>query len=82
MYKKTIIALIVVCLVLALGIMGVSIAFGITNRNAKAENATLSNNLENVYKRNYYELSYELSTIGDSLNKLLISSSPGRICRW
>lgn len=76
MYKKTIIALIVVCLVLALGIMGVSIAFGITNRNAKAENATLSNNLENVYKRNYYELSYELSTIGDSLNKLLISSSP------
>lgn len=76
MYRKTITALIVVCLILTMGLLSVSIAFGITNKNAKAENDTLSNNLENVYKRNYYELSYELSTVGDSLNKLLISSTP------
>lgn len=76
MYRKTITALIVVCLILTMGLLGVSIAFGITSKNAKTENETLSNNLENVYKRNYYELSYELSTIGDSLNKLLITATP------
>lgn len=76
MYKKTIISLVVVCFLLTMIVLGVSIAFGITNRQANAENERISNDLENVYKRNYYELSYELSNAGDSLNKLLVTASP------
>ena len=74
MYKKTIISLVVVCFLLTMIVLGVSIAFGITNRQANAENERISNDLENVYKRNYYELSYELSNAGDSLNKLLVTA--------
>ncbi len=76
MYKKTISALIAVCIILTMGLLGVSVAFGITHKKEKEQNDSLNSNLENVYKRNYYEFSYQMSNVGDSLNKLLVSYSP------
>lgn len=76
MYKKTISALIAVCIILTMGLLGVSVAFGITHKNEKLEKDSLNGSLENVYKRNYYEFSYQMSNVGDSLNKLLVSYSP------
>lgn len=78
MYKKTVIALTIVCTFLILALMGVAIGWSVTSRQIKADAESKEKNLENVYKRNYYELTYELSNAGDSLNKLLVSYSPSQ----
>ena len=78
MYKKTVIALTLVCTVLILALMGIGIAWGVTNRQLKADAEEKDRSLENFYKRNYYELTYELSNAGDTLNKLLVSYSPSQ----
>lgn len=78
MYKKTVVALTIVCTFLILALMGVAIGWSVTNRQIKADAENKEQSLENVYKRNYYELTYELSNAGDVLNKLLVSYSPSQ----
>ncbi len=69
------ILLIVLVTVFALTAAGLGIAWGITSKSARAENNRLGGTLENIYQQSYYELTYNISNIATSLNKLLISNS-------
>lgn len=73
--KRVFILMIVLMSVFALTAIGLGIAWGVTSREAKAENKELSNTLENIYQQSYYELTYNVSNLTTSLNKLLISNS-------
>lgn len=76
MRKKSVyVLLIVLTSVFALTAVGLGIAWGVTNSRARAENEVYRGTLENMYQQSYYELTYNLSNVTTSLNKLLISSS-------
>ncbi len=76
MYRKGVfIFLIVLASVLAVAVTGIGIAWGVTGRNARAENMGYRATLENMYQQAYYELTHNLANITTSLNKLLVSNS-------
>ncbi|NCA67481.1 MAG: hypothetical protein EOM87_05400 [Clostridia bacterium] len=73
--KGLVILLIIMASVFGLTAAGLGIAWGVTSRQASAENRFFRSTLEDVYQKSYYELTNNLSNISSSLNKLLVSNS-------
>ena len=68
--------LIALSVLLALALVGMGVAWGVTNRRAMAETERLETKLENGYKQNYYQLCYNVSNLSAYLNKLTVAASP------
>ena len=61
---------------LVLALVGVAIAWGVTNGQARARANSLQDSLESTYRQTYYQLTYSLSNLADSLDKLQVAASP------
>ena len=66
---------IAVCL-LVLCLVGVAVAWGVTDSRHRARAQSLQDGLENTYRHTYYQLTYSLGNLGDNLNKLQVAASP------
>lgn len=66
----------VVAALLAVAVLTMGIVWGVTGRRAEAEAEVNRTHLENNYRQNYYQLSYNISNLSNYLNKLTVASSP------
>lgn len=73
--KRKMIPLWIAIAVLALAVVGISVAWSIVGGKQVKRQESLEKSLEEVYEKSYYELCHELSSTVDYLNKLRVSES-------
>ena len=74
--KRIIVALTTVLVLVALTAVALGVAWGVTGRKAQAQLDESRTRLENGYKQNYYQLTYNVGNLSAYLNKLTVASSP------
>lgn len=70
-YKGAVIGLSIATGILGLSTLGFGISYGVSNQQA----TNYSTQLENIYKKNYYELVDAVNTADMNISKLLVSNS-------